>query len=43
MIGLSCATNLSIKRFQNLLEKSLEEPERQTIQKLFAEESLGAR
>jgi hypothetical protein len=30
MIGLSCATNLSIKRFQNLLEKSLEEPERQT-------------
>ena len=42
MIGLSYATNLSINRFQNLLKTSLEEPERQTKQKLFAEEKPKA-
>jgi hypothetical protein len=42
IIGYSYATNLSIKQFQNLLWTSLEEPERKTIQKLFAAEKPEA-
>jgi hypothetical protein len=42
MIDFSYATNINIKRFQNLLETSLDEPERQTIQKLLAEEKFKA-
>jgi hypothetical protein len=42
MIDFSYATNINIKRFQNLLETSLDEPERQTIQKLLAEEKFEA-
>ena len=42
MIDFSYATNINIKRFQNLLETSLDEPERQTIQKLLAEDSAAS-
>jgi hypothetical protein len=34
----SYVTDLNIKRYRNLLETSVDETERQTIQKLLAEE-----
>ena len=36
----SYTTNINIKRFQNLLETSVDERERQTMQKLLTEEIL---
>jgi hypothetical protein len=36
------AVNTNIRRFQNLLETSVDETERQTIQKLLAEEKAKA-
>jgi hypothetical protein len=38
----SYTTNTNIKRFQNLLETSLDKSERQTIQKLLSEEKAKA-
>jgi hypothetical protein len=38
----SYTTNTNIKRFQNLLETSLDKSERQTIQKLLTEEKAKA-
>jgi hypothetical protein len=38
----SYATDLNIKRFQNLLETSLDKTERQTIQRLLTEEKAKA-
>jgi len=38
----SYTTNTNIKRFQNLLETSLDESERQTVKKLLAEEKFKA-
>jgi hypothetical protein len=38
MNDFSYVTDLNIKRYRNLLETSVDETERQTIQKLLAEE-----
>jgi hypothetical protein len=38
----SYATDMNIKRFQNLLETSADETERQTIQRLLTEEKAKA-
>jgi hypothetical protein len=42
MDDLSHAVNDNIKRFQDLLETSVEDRERQTIQKLLADEKAKA-
>lgn len=42
MDDLSHAVNDNIKRFQDLLETSVEDRERQTIQKLLADERAKA-
>jgi hypothetical protein len=42
MDDLSHPVNDNIKRFQNLLETSIEDRERQTIQKLLADEKARA-
>jgi len=42
MIDFCYTTNINIKRFQNLLETSLDKSERQTIQKLLTEEKAKA-
>jgi hypothetical protein len=38
----SYATEMNIKRFQNLLETSVDETERRTIQRLLTEEKAKA-
>jgi hypothetical protein len=38
MNNFSYATDMNIKRFQALLETSVDEPRRRTIQRLLAEE-----
>jgi hypothetical protein len=43
MSDFSHAISTNIKRFQNLLETSINEAERQTIQKLLTEEQAKAR
>jgi hypothetical protein len=40
MDDVSHAINNNIKRFQNLLETSVEDSERQTIQKLLTDEKI---
>ncbi len=42
MDDFSYAINTNIKRYQNLLETSVENTERQTIQKLLTEERAKA-
>jgi hypothetical protein len=42
MNDVSSVVNSNIKRFQNLLETSVEDTERQTIQKLLTEEKIKA-
>jgi hypothetical protein len=42
MNDFSYATNANIKRFQDLLETSVDESERQTIQRLLTEEKATA-
>ena len=42
MNDVSSVVNSNIKRFQNLLETSVEDTERQTIQKLLTEEKMKA-
>ena len=41
MNDFSCSTEINIKRFQNLLRTSVDETERQTIQRLLSEEEAG--
>ena len=42
MTYFSYATNLDIKRFQNLLDTSIDATERQVLQRLLAEEKAKA-
>jgi len=42
MTDFSYATNLNIKRFQNLLDTSIDATERQVLQRLLAEETAKA-
>jgi hypothetical protein len=42
MNGANCVVNSNIRRFQNLLETSVDDTERQVIEKLLIEEKAKA-